>query len=136
MRRYKHIKKLTNKAMIALLNENGYHNNHNISEKKMPYISFNAAIRGRGLNRSAYVSLNIKGMKFKNTHWMDNGALCFSYAGKDKTEAITQALARAAKYVPDGDELVSSPFGGFVLKSSLEKAFTEKFSWDKEDLGI
>lgn len=126
------MKKLTNKAMIALLNENGYHNNANLSLKGMPYLCFEKALRGRGYTRDAAVSLSIKGMAFKAAGRFDYGSLMFTYSGKDKSEALTQALERAAKYVPEGDELVPSPFGGYVLKSSLEKAFIEKHDWDKE----
>lgn len=118
------MKKLTKKVMVEILNTNGYHNDYELGniKKGSPVITYYKNPSGRaGWGSYSHASIKVIGMRFKGSTWQENGSKWI--AGK-KDVAIAEAIEIVKKLnvIPEGDELIKSPFDGYVLKSCLDFA--------------
>jgi hypothetical protein len=74
----------------------------------------------------------VKGKKFKDSHWNDDGGKKFIVHGrKDKYFVLKQAMCYVKKFFPDV-ELVKSPFREtYVAKTTLEQRMLELENFEK-----
>jgi hypothetical protein len=111
--------------IVDKLGEINICNDWGITEDGHPFFSVHTAQPRSCL--PALVRVYVKGRKFKDTPWYDNGGKSFSYSSKEgRDNAIKEALVFVEKLFP-GMKMVKSPFGrlSWVSEEDLKQKLVQ-----------
>ena len=115
-----------NKKIAELLRAHKLYNDWDLTNDGHPMIHVHRPSGYRDVSGHAVV-LSIKGRKFKDTPWYQNGDKWFGYLGKDGQQVeLENALAWVAKRFPDL-KMVKSPFykDAWIVEADLNERLKE-----------